>query len=129
MVNYIRPKGLISIMSNDKELTMREMTELIMAQAKAKGFGVKPEEINVPEKIALIHSEVTEAYEAYRNKKLDGHLGFREELGDIVQRVLHLAGIFEIDIEKEILRKLRINKGRTWDWKKMNETHVKKEEE
>ncbi len=95
-----------------------------MDQAKEKGFGTKPEEINVAEKMALIHSEVTEAYIAYRHKKFDGKGCFAEELGDVIQRVLHLCGIFNIDIEKEILKKIEFNKNRKWDWNKINETHT-----
>lgn len=104
-------------------LNIKQLTELIMQQAKEKGFGTKPEEINVAEKIALIHSEISEAFEAYRNKNIDGKDGFQEELGDAIQRILHLCGIFEIDIEKEILKKVDFNKDRDWDWKKMNENH------
>jgi NTP pyrophosphatase (non-canonical NTP hydrolase) len=94
-----------------------------MKQAKEKGFGTKPDEISVPEKIALIHSEVSEAYEAYRHKDIDGKDGFKQELGDVVSRVLHLAGIMDIDIEKEILKKLERNEGREWKWDKMHENH------
>lgn len=94
-----------------------------MKQAKDKGFGVDPEKINVPEKIALIHSEVSEAYDAYRHKEMDGKDGFKMELGDIVSRVLHLAGVLDIDIEEQILKKIDSNKDRNWDWKKMNESH------
>jgi len=104
-------------------MTIKELTEEIMEQAKEKGFGVKPEDINVVEKIALIHSEVSEAFEAYRHKNMDGKDGFEEELGDIVQRVLHLCGIFNIDIEKSIIKKMESNKDRKWDWNKMNENH------
>lgn len=92
-----------------------------MKQAKEKGFGTKPEDISVPEKIALIHSEVSEAFEAYRHKNIKGKDGFEEELGDTVQRILHLCGILNIDIETAILKKLKFNKDRKWDWKKMNE--------
>ena len=96
-----------------------------MHQAKDKGFGTTPDEINVAEKMALIHSEVSEAFEAYRHNNIDGKNGFNEELGDIVQRVLHLCGIFNIDIEKEILKKVDSNQSRTWDWENMNETNSK----
>jgi NTP pyrophosphatase (non-canonical NTP hydrolase) len=106
-----------------KDLTIKQLTELIMKQAKEKGFGTKPDEINVAEKIALIHSEVSEAFEAYRQKDFDGEDGFKIELGDVVSRVLHLAGIMDIDIEEQILRKLNSNKERKWDWKKINENH------
>src|SRR3989344_7922061 len=99
-----------------EKLTLNEFTKLVLEQAKEKGFGIKPEEINVGEKIALIHTELSEAYEAYRHKNIDGKDGFNEELGDVVQRVLHLCGIFNINIEKEILKKLEQNKDREWDW-------------
>ena len=86
--------------------TIQELTELIMQQAKEKGFGTKSEEINVAEKIALIHAEISEAFEAYRHKNIDGKDGFKEELSDAVQRILHLCGIFDIDLEQEIIKKL-----------------------
>lgn len=103
-----------------KNLTVTELTELVLWQAKEKGFGTKPDEINVAEKIALIHSEISEAY---RHKNISGRNGFEEELGDAVQRILHLCGIFDIDIEKEILKKIKNNKNRQWQWDKMHETH------
>ena len=101
--------------------TLTELTELIMQQAEAKGFGTSPNDISVAEKIALIHTEVSEAYTAYRHKNLTGKDGFNEELGDIIQRVLHLAGVMGVDLEAEILKKLEVNKDRTWEWNKLNE--------
>ena len=94
-----------------------------MEQAKEKGFGTSKKEINVPEKIALIHSEISEAYTAYRHKKIKGKNGFEEELGDVLQRLLHLTGTLEMDLEKVILKKLKDNKKRKWDWNKLNESH------
>src|SRR5689334_11492270 len=105
------------------DLTLKEITELIMKQAKEKGFGTKPDEISVAEKIALIHSEVSEAFEAYRHKDMDGKDGFKQELGDIVSRVLHLAGIMEIDIQEQILKKIENNKDRKWKWEELSESH------
>jgi len=92
-----------------------------MKQAKEKGFGTKPDDISVPEKIALIHSEVSEAFEAYRHKNITGKDGLEEELGDAVQRILHLCGILGINVEEAILKKLDFNKTRKWDWENMNE--------
>jgi NTP pyrophosphatase (non-canonical NTP hydrolase) len=102
-------------------LTLKEIQDLIMQQAEEKGWGIKPEDISIPEKIALIHSEISEAFEAYRHKNINAEHGFNEELGDAVTRILHLCGILNIDLEKEILNKLESNKTRTWNWKNMNE--------
>jgi len=107
-----------------KSLSLKELTKLVMDQAKEKGFGTKPNEISVPEKVALIHSEISEAYEAYRHNEINGKHGFKQELGDAVSRILHLCGIMNIDIEKEILKKLKGNKKRKWNWDKMNESHT-----
>jgi len=107
-------------------MEIKQLTDIIMEQAKQKGFGTKPEDINVAEKIALIHSEVSEAFEAYRHQNIDGKDGFKEELGDIIQRVLHLCGVLNIDIEQAIMKKVDFNKDRNWDWTKMNEEHDKK---
>jgi NTP pyrophosphatase (non-canonical NTP hydrolase) len=104
--------------------SLTQLQSLVMQIAKEKGFGIKPEEISVGEKIALIHSEVSEAYQAYRFGNMDGKDGFKEELGDIVQRVLHLAGIFGIDLEVEILKKIETNKTREWKWDELHEHHV-----
>lgn len=104
-------------------LTIKQLTELIIEQAEKKGFGTKKEEINIAEKIALIHSEISEAFEAYRHKNIDGKDGFKEELSDAIQRILHLCGVMDIDVEKEILKKLDLNQSRVWNWDKMNEMH------
>ncbi|MFA5050854.1 MAG: hypothetical protein WC499_01940 [Patescibacteria group bacterium] len=104
-------------------MTIQQLIDLIMKQAKQKGFGVKPKEINVAEKIALIHSEISEAFEAYRHKNINGKNGLKEELGDAIQRILHLCGTLNIDVEKSILKKINSNKKRDWDWDKMNEKH------
>lgn len=102
-------------------MELSELTKRILDQAREKGWGATPEEIDVTEKMALIHSEVSEAYEAYRKKNMDGKHGFNEELGDIITRVLHLCGILGIDAEAEITKKLDANESRTWDFKATNE--------
>jgi NTP pyrophosphatase (non-canonical NTP hydrolase) len=106
------------------DLSLKQLSALVLKQAKEKGFGTRPEEINVGEKIALIHSEISEAFEAYRHKNMNGKDGFTEEMGDAIQRILHLCGALGIDVEEAILEKLEYNKDRQWDWKKMNEQHT-----
>ena|SRR3989338_4319110 len=104
-------------------LTLKQIEILISQLARDKGFGSRLSEINVLEKIALIHSEISEALEAYRLKKLKGKDGFGEELADAVIRILHLAGVCKIDLEEEIIKKLESNKNRKWKWNDYNETH------
>ena len=106
-----------------EKITLDELTALVMQQAKEKGFGTTPEEINVGEKVALIQTEISEAYEAYRHKNIHGRNGFKEEMGDAIQRILHLCGVLNIDIGEAILEKLDYNKARKWEWDKMNDTH------
>ncbi|HOX40582.1 MAG TPA: hypothetical protein PK263_00125 [bacterium] len=119
----MRREKIGSIKEKMSNLTLKQLQELVMHQAEAKGSGTKPEDISVSEKIALIHSEISEAFEAYRHKNIDGKDGLKEVLGDAVQRILHLCGVLIIDLESAILKKIDGNKDRAWDWQKMNESH------
>lgn len=105
------------------DLSIRQLTAAVLQLAREKGFGVKPEEISVPEKIALIHSEVSEALKAFRHQNMSGKDGFAEELADIIIRTAHLAGVYGIDLDKEISKKMEYNKDRIWEWDKLNESH------
>lgn len=78
-------------------MDLEELKILVLKQAEEKGFGIRPEDVIVSEKIALIHTEISESYQAYLKKQMTGPDGFYEELGDVLQRVLHLGGIFGID--------------------------------
>jgi hypothetical protein len=106
-----------------KKMTIKELTEIIMKQAKEKGFGTTPEEINVGEKIALIHTQVSSAYEGYRNKKMTGEWSFENEMAGAIQRIIHLCGILGIDVEKALKEKIEEVDGREWNWDNLNERH------
>lgn len=67
------------------------------------------EEYKVPAVLALIHSEVSEALEAYR---MGDRLGFAEELADTLIRVLDLAHGLGIDLGREVVEKLATNRTR-----------------
>lgn len=81
---------------------------------EAKGFEM-PESLEdangMLAKLMLVSCEVAEAAEDIRKGDLPH---FREELADIVIRCLDIAGSFEIDLEAEIDRKMRINEARPY---------------
>lgn len=95
-------------------MTLQELQDLILQQAKDKDWGTNPQDIIFAEKLALIHQEVSEVLEAYRQGKMTGEHGVAEELGDVVMRVMHLAGIYSFNLESEILKKIEVNKTRDW---------------
>lgn len=74
------------------------------------------EDWNFGEKIALIHSELSEALEADRKDLMDNHLthrkGVEAELADVFIRLGDLCGKLEIDIGRVIAEKLIYNSNR-----------------
>ena len=65
----------------------------------------------IPELICLLHSECSEALEAYRNNDMEN---FPEELADIAIRLLDTAGGLGINLEREIEKKHHKNVGRPY---------------
>lgn len=67
----------------------------------------------VPELLCLIHSEVSEALEGYRNHVEEGQKGcLSEELADIIIRVFHMAAMYGIDIGEAVMKKHLYNMAR-----------------
>jgi NTP pyrophosphatase (non-canonical NTP hydrolase) len=95
-------------------MELKDLQQRVLDLAKEKGWGTEAKDIIFAEKIALIHSEVSETLEAYRQNKIDGDHGVGEELADVILRTMHLAGIYNVDLEKEMSKKMDLNEGRDW---------------
>lgn len=81
---------------------------------RANGWKVcKPEDwqdtYKIPGVLALIHSEVSEALEAFRKGDQEN---FAEELADVIIRVLDCSAGLGVDMDSQIIAKLEKNRQR-----------------
>ena len=102
---------------------VRGLQERCHADALAAGWwpqleGPDPQlhPLDVPAKLALIHSEISEAMEGHRKGLMDDKLPhrpmFEVELADAVIRIMDLAGATDCDLAGAIQEKMAYNRTR-----------------
>lgn len=97
--------------------SLRQMQEEIHATAVEKGWWETDRK--EPEILVLIHSEVSEALEAWRendyySRTKDGKPeGMWVELADVIIRILDYAGHEKVDMAEIIREKMKYNKTRS----------------
>lgn len=98
---------------------INEMVDAVTKNAKDKGW---ENSWNIFEKLALCHSEISEALEELRDGSkptdiyfLDGKPeGFPIEIADTVIRLMHICGHYGINLEEALNIKMEYNKTRPY---------------
>lgn len=97
-------------------LNLNDLAEEIYQNAVDKGF--YEDKPNTPTRIALMHSELSEALEADRknlmSEKLPGRTGIEEEYADCIIRILDDSASKGFDIHGAILEKIAYNRTRSY---------------
>lgn len=112
-------------LSDTRDRTMTEWSALIGNWADTKGWNDKQRSFD--EWIALFHTEISEAYEEYRNNHdpLDVYFnndsngvpkpeGIGVEIADLLIRVFHFAQFFGIDLNELVNLKMGYNETRAY---------------
>lgn len=85
--------------------SLDELMEDVRLLVSAKGFSSEPD--RVPDLICRVHSEVTEAFQAWKRGKPSEKIG--EELMDAVIYILHLCSVLNLHPCELYRRKMHDN--------------------
>ena len=106
-------------------MEIHQLQEECYKNSKEHGFWEGPNGDNLPTKLCLIHSEVSEALEAFRDGDMELRWeedkrgvqkpeGFVVELADVLIRVFDLAGRHGMNLEVALIAKMKYNETRPY---------------
>lgn len=103
-----------------EELPMTRVQKIVHQIAVDKGWF--DTELNIPGSLAMIHSEISEALEEYRNGMMEVYYaggyekpeGFGVELADAVIRIMDIAEHLDINLYDLIMLKSEYNRTRPY---------------
>lgn len=87
-------------------INLKKLQEEVMQNKIEKGFNTT----DVAEEFCRAHEELSEAFKKYNQ----GEDGVAEEFADVAIFLLGMCEILGFDLEKEIVRKIEINKNRKY---------------
>lgn len=102
------------------DLTIKELTEQMHALVKSKGwYEANSKRPQTPRNLAVSLSiEAAEILEHFQfTEKIRNRDELGSELADVMLYLLQLASVSGIDLEDAVLKKIEVNKGRSWDVK------------
>ena len=110
--------GLLTM--DDKKLTIKELTEEMHKLVESKGWYKKDSKRpqtprNLAVSLSIEAAEILEHFQFGDEIKDKNELG--SELADVTLYLLQLASVSGIDLEEAVLKKIEVNKTRSWDEK------------
>lgn len=88
-------------------MNLKTMQKKVYNNKVTHGFNVD----NIEKEFLFLYGEIAEAFEAYKN---NNGTALAEEMADIAIYLLGLSEILHIDLEEEIIKKMRINEKREY---------------